>query len=209
MESIFEDYLSKDEKVLWTGQPEKFLIFDRRELYYLPISIVTFFFNLGSLFIFVISMLNIILDMDKSLTGNQGINTLIMILSFIISIILFYVSIGRFFYKNWKIKKTYYAVTDSRIIVLIDTWKRRLEEINLNKVDGLSKIVYSNEKGTIRFESSEFADVDLWSLYIYTGFDLLYKFTQGYSVENYSIVFYNIKRTEEVWNIIQEITFKI
>ncbi|AGB41475.1 hypothetical protein Halha_1535 [Halobacteroides halobius DSM 5150] len=62
--------------------------------------------------------------------------------------------------------------------------------------------MHSNGKMTIRFESSDFIDVDLCSLYIYTGFDFFYKFGDVYK-ENPSIVFYNIEPIENIFEIIE------
>ncbi|AGB41478.1 hypothetical protein Halha_1538 [Halobacteroides halobius DSM 5150] len=136
MESLFKSYLSKDERILWIGQPHKGLLFDRREMYLFPISIAALLLNIGVLFVFIVSILSIFLDITISLSESELVNVFIMFISLIILIISFYVFLGRFIYKKWKMKNTYYAITNDKIIVLTDTYKKLVEKIDINRING-------------------------------------------------------------------------
>jgi hypothetical protein len=62
---------------------------------------------------------------------------------------------GRFVYAAWKKKRTYYAVTNRRVIVVQDGWKRRTASAFVDTLPALTKEGGSGKCGTLRFAQSE------------------------------------------------------
>lgn len=58
---------------------------------------------------------------------------------------------GRFLYAAWKKKRTFYAVTDRRVIVVQDGWRRRSTVADLNTLPSLILENGPNGTGTVRF----------------------------------------------------------
>ena len=66
---------------------------------------------------------------------------------------------GRFIYAAWKKKRTHYAVTDRRVIVVQDGWNRQMVSAYIDALPTLIKEGGSDELGTLRFAQAE----PLWS----------------------------------------------
>lgn len=126
----YEKYLLKDEKIIWSGQPDIKIIFSNRDKFYIPLIIL--------LFVIIIYLM--------CLYDNFG---LVLILPFI----AYYFLIGRFKYKKHKRKNTYYAVTNQRIL-LIDAlqWEDKgYTGMSIKDITHIEKEISRNGSGTIRF----------------------------------------------------------
>jgi hypothetical protein len=66
---------------------------------------------------------------------------------------------GRFLYGAWKKKRTHYAVTNRRVIVVQDGWKRQMASNYIDTLPTLIKEGGSIGIGTLRFAQSE----SMWS----------------------------------------------
>jgi len=81
---------------------------------------------------------------------------------------------GRFLYAAWKKKKSYYAVTDRRVIVVQDFRGHQVASTEIGALTTLLKEKYSDELGTIRFIAppalfartwSEMITLDKWEIW--------------------------------------------
>jgi hypothetical protein len=70
---------------------------------------------------------------------------------------------GRFLYAAWKKKKTYYAVTDRRVIVVQDFRGHQVASAEISALQILLKEKYSDEVGTIRFVAPPALFARTWS----------------------------------------------
>lgn len=70
---------------------------------------------------------------------------------------------GRFFYAAWKKKRTYYAVTNRRVIVVHDYRDRQVASAEISALTTLLKEKYSDEVGTIRFVAPPALFAKTWS----------------------------------------------
>lgn len=61
---------------------------------------------------------------------------------------------GTIIYKNYLNKRTYYAVTNQRILILINSFNKRVESILISQIPVLNKTVKKNGVGTIQFDYS-------------------------------------------------------
>ena len=66
---------------------------------------------------------------------------------------------GRFFYSAWKKTRTYYAVTNRRVIVVQEGWKRQMASAYVDTLPTLIKEGDSGGTGTLRFAQPE----PMWS----------------------------------------------
>jgi hypothetical protein len=136
--TLFQTDLVRDEKVLWTGQPEPKL-FCSGDLFLVPFSLLFFCFS-----IFWILAASGLLSQSHKLS---------MFWLFGIPFVLigFYLLIGRFFVKSWKQRNTYYAVTNQRALVLCTVPNRSLQSVFINTLPSINKSVGSNGSGTLVF----------------------------------------------------------
>jgi hypothetical protein len=66
---------------------------------------------------------------------------------------------GRFFHTGWKKKRTHCAVTERRVIVVQNGWKRQMASAYVDTLPTLVKEGGSNGIGTLRFAQAE----SMWS----------------------------------------------
>jgi hypothetical protein len=62
---------------------------------------------------------------------------------------------GRFLYAAWKKKRTFYAVTTRRVIVVQQGWQRRVASTYIDTLPTLARENRSNGTGTLRFAQWE------------------------------------------------------
>ena len=70
-----------------------------------------------------------------------------------------YVIWGRFLYSAWKKRRTHYAVTSRRVLVVQDGWKRQMASVYIDTLPILIKEGNSSGIGALRFAQQEF----MWS----------------------------------------------
>jgi len=140
---MFQLDLLTDEKILWAGQPEPKL-FTGADFYLIPMGLFVFCFS-----IFWVSQASHMMrhgfEFPFSLFPLFGIPIVLM---------GFYMLFGRFFFKSWKQRNTYYAVTDQRALILCIAPSRSLQAVIINANSNLNKSINSDGTGTISFGTS-------------------------------------------------------
>jgi len=168
------------EKVLWTSQPDPSVLFTKSDLFLIPFSL----FWGGFAFIWEGSVL---------VAGANAANPIPIVFAlFGIPFVLIglYIIFGRFFYKVSKKKKTYYAITDKRILVLTTFMGKHLEAAYINTLPAINKSIGSNGTGTVTFGNNNMYA----SMYGNTGLDF---FTSFYG--STAPTFYDVKNAEQVY----------
>jgi hypothetical protein len=84
----------------------------------------------------------------------QSFNTFAMILCLPFILIGLCMVLGSITSRNYQTKRTYYAVTNQRIIILINSSNKIVESIVINQIPVLNKTVKKDGSGTIRFDNS-------------------------------------------------------
>jgi hypothetical protein len=139
-----------NERLLWQGLPVHGLRFSRGDILMIPFSLFwggfVFFWEYGALKESGIDLLNLD-QMSPTLTIFEfwGIP---------FCLIGLYMIFGRFFYEAWQRNRTFYAVTDHRIIILHGN---RARSMPLNTLPMLEIIEGRNSKGSIYFGDSSLA----------------------------------------------------
>jgi len=189
IEEQFRDDLLKDEEILWAGQPETSVLFTGADVFLVPFSLLW-----GGFAIFwELSVLFIIFSTDGSKSKMPIIFPLFGIPFVIIGL---YFMFGRFIYKNWKKRNTYYAITNKRVLVLTKLFSRSLNAVNIDTIPTINKTIRSNGLGTIKFGNVNW----MVSMYGNTGMDFFGSFG-GADVTT----FYDIKGVNKVHDIVNEL----
>jgi hypothetical protein len=182
---ILHSELLPGEQLLWTGQPDPSIIFTPFDFLLVPFSLIW-----GGFAIFwEITVLGLI----PSMKPNPPPPVAFILFGIPFVFIGFYFIVGRFFYKNWKKKKTWYAVTDRRILIVTQGISSNCQTADLDSIPSVSKSIRKNGNGNIKFGNSSV----LTSMYDNTGMDFFGSFS-GQSVPT----FFDIKDAEEVYRLV-------
>jgi hypothetical protein len=139
----FQPDLLRDEKVVWAGQPDQRFRFSGGDIFLVPFSILwggfTLFWEAGVL----------------GFLGGNGPAPLFFALWGIPFVLVGqYFMWGRFFYKRYRNQRTFYALTNQRVLILTITRSRRLQTLFLNQLPTISKALRRDGSGTLEFGSS-------------------------------------------------------
>jgi hypothetical protein len=149
MENVFKDELLKDEKILWQGMPNPEILFSSVDFFLIPFSLiwegfaviwVTAVFRLGFFSISPFKTPLIFFALFGILFVITGL----------------YFIFGRFIFKKWKKRNTYYAVTNKRIIIITKVFIKRVHAEFIEKIPSVN---YSQGKkgcGSVRFGNANF-----------------------------------------------------
>jgi hypothetical protein len=137
--------LGSGESLLWSGQAEQSVVFHSSDWFAIPFSLMS-----GGFAIF----------WEWGASGHFGSGSHSTPLFFELWGIPFvligqYMIWGRFIYMAWRKARTYYGVTNRRVMVVSTGTSRKLTEGYLDNLDSLSLTTRPNGIGTIEFASAE------------------------------------------------------
>ena len=141
----FRDDLLSGETVLWSAQPDRKIVFHSQDRYLIPFS-----FLWGGFAIF----------WEASVTGFGGTfhrnvsdptNWFFVLWGVPFVVTGQYMVWGRFIYDWWKKQKTFYAITNKRILILTTVRGRNLVSLQLSSADMIDKTERPDGKGTLLF----------------------------------------------------------
>ena len=124
-------YLTNGEYVLWRGKPDKGHYLSKSDLYLIPFSFLWCGFACF---------------WEFSVIRDQGGFFALFGIPFVI--VGLYISIGRFFHMAWLRKRTYYVITNLKVIRL---QHKKVDMLMGNNLPPVSVEIYKNGNGTIRF----------------------------------------------------------
>ncbi len=135
----FERDLLRGEKVAWAGMPDRRFRFTGGDIFLVPFSILwggfALFWAAGVLGLF---------------DGHPELNPGAL---FGIPFVLIgqYFIWGRFIYKRYKNRRTFYGLTNQRVLILATLRSRRLQALFLNQLPVINKVVQRGGVGTLEF----------------------------------------------------------
>ena len=133
--------LDSGEKLLWAGKPKQGTIFRGSDVFMIPFSLFW-----GGFAIFWETMVLLIPTKEA---GAIGIVFPLFGIPFVL--VGLYTIFGRFIYDSKKRKKTYYALTDQRAIIVSGLFSRSVKSLNLGSLSDVSLSEKSDKSGTITF----------------------------------------------------------
>lgn len=192
MNQLFQEELLKDETVLCTGQPETKVLFTKADIFLIPFSLLWAGFA-----IFGEVTAIIMLVPSEVFRGNSPIFFPIFGAFFVI--VGLYFVFGRFIYKFYIKKNTYYAVTNKRVLILTILRSRNIKAVYIEAIPSINKSVRLDGIGSITFGTP-----NPWSPgYGNTGMDFFTSFYGG-DVPT----FYDIKDAQKVYELVNELRKK-
>jgi len=149
---VIQPELTSGESILWAGQPSTRVIFHKEDLFLIPFSLLW-----GGFAIFWEGAVAGYWGSSGTRSGHPWAFGMIWGIPFVV--IGQYVIWGRFLYAAWKKKRTHYAVTNRRVIVVQDGWKRQMASTYIDTLPTLIKEGGSIGIGTLRFAQPD----SMWS----------------------------------------------
>ena len=141
----FEDHLVDGEEIRWTGRPDPSVNFDRRDLTLIPFSIAWAGFAIFATAGFVKGYI------EAAGSGGQEGSFLFLALAAMFSLLGLYLLVGRFFNKRWNKLRTYYALTNLRVLILETGTTSPLSGVPWDKVPAIGKTQGFVGTGTVTF----------------------------------------------------------
>jgi hypothetical protein len=130
--------ISIDEELLWNGQPKQGIIFRKSDVFAIPFSLLW-----GGFAIFWESSV---------ITTDAPWFFKLFGIPFVLAGL--YIIFGRFFFDAKQRSKSFYAVTNQRIIIINGVFSRAVKSMNLRTLSDISLTESKNSEGTITFGPS-------------------------------------------------------
>lgn len=175
------------ESLLWCGQPLRRIVFHQRDLFAIPFSLLW-----GGFAIF----------WEWGVTGHignsqhsHGAPAFFVLWGIPFVLIGQYLIWGRFLYTAWRKGRTFYAVTNKRVLVVSTGMSRKVIDGYFRNLDSAALSVRSDGVGTIEFSSETFSG-SAW------GFGRRNRNNQ-LDIDLATLVFFDIQDVRGVYQIIQ------
>ncbi|MDH3976785.1 MAG: PH domain-containing protein [Deltaproteobacteria bacterium] len=135
VEQEFQQELSASERLLWSGKPQTGIVFRGSDVFLAPFSIMWCGFAIYWEFSVV--------------TSNAPFFFMLWGIPFVL--VGLYMVFGRFYLDSMQRKKTFYGLTNERIIIISGLFGRKVKNLNLKTLSEVVLKEKSNRSGTISF----------------------------------------------------------
>jgi hypothetical protein len=140
-QSLFQPDLLKDEEILWSGQPDPSVHFNRADRFWIPVGLSNF-------------LIGLVMHFDLV---TESTTLFFPIFSIILITIGVFMLVVRFIFKSWSKRRTFYAITNRRALVLRDSRARKVHAVYLSRIPVTEKTVRADGVGTVYFGTPELA----------------------------------------------------
>jgi hypothetical protein len=127
--------LAKRERVLWNGRPKQGLLFRKSDAFMIPFSLMW-----GGFAIFW-----------ETTVIKSGAPFFFMLWGIPFVLVGLYMIVGRFFADAWQRTKTFYTVTNERILIVGGLFNRTVTSLELRTLPEMSLSLQDDDKGTLSF----------------------------------------------------------
>jgi hypothetical protein len=134
-ESVIEEQLSRDERLLWSGQPPGGFRLSLADVFLIPFSLLW----CGFAIFWVVS------------AYAMGAPLFFVLFGALFVLIGLFLVFGRFFVDSWLRGRTYYGVTNERIIIMSGAFSRQTRSLPLKTLSEINLTEWPNGRGTIVF----------------------------------------------------------
>jgi hypothetical protein len=138
-----ESYLDPGETLIWSGQPKQGLRLQAGDIFMIPFSLIwggfAFFWE------------SLALGIYHPAHGHTNATPFMALFGLPFCVIGIYVIIGRFFADALTRRKTWYGITDRRLIILRRSLGTALTSLDLANLSGLNLVERKDNSGDIRF----------------------------------------------------------
>ena len=181
--SSFEPDLFRDERVVWAGQPDHRFRLTPADVFLVPFSLIwggfALFWEAGVLGLFA--------------TQPNAIFTPFALFGIPFVVIGQYLIWGRFIYRSYRARRTYYAVTTKRVLILTLMRARNLQSLSLDQIPSITKSVRRDGSGSLIF-----APLPNWvGAYANSGMEAF-----GSAAAGFVPAFNDIKEVDSVYQLV-------
>jgi hypothetical protein len=134
-ESIFSNLLKPEEKMLWSGQPKPGILFRDADMLLIPMSIILIGFAIILDFALLHYKASLFLQLFGILLAGAGL----------------YMGLIRYFLDAAKRARTFYCITDKRVIVSVGRKKPVVSTIPLKNIDRMEITIEKDGSGFLIF----------------------------------------------------------
>jgi len=176
----FRDELNPGEKIIWSGQPQQGLTLQPADIFMIPFSLLW-----GGFAIFW-----------ESAAILSGAPFFFMLWGIPFVLVGLYMIFGRFFVDMAQRRKTYYALTNERAIILSGLFNQSIKTLKLKQIPEINITTRSNGTGTITFGASH----PMAWMYSGSGFPNMgrYQIAPSFDmIEDAKMVYQQIKRLQQ------------
>jgi hypothetical protein len=135
VEQALRPELGSDERLLWSGMPGQGIRFRAGDIFMVPFSLLW----AGFAFFWEYSV------------NSAGAPLLFQLWGIPFVLVGLYIVIGRFFLDSYQRARTYYGVTNQRVIILSGLMSRQVKSLTLEGLDDISLSERSDQSGTVTF----------------------------------------------------------
>jgi hypothetical protein len=178
IEAKFQRELMLGERILWTGRPDPLRLFTPADLYLVPFTLLWAWFSIAFF----------VQELDRS-----PADPVTRVIAPLFAVVGLYAVVGRFFYVRYRKRRTCYAVTDKRVLVLSESVKRSLLSTRIRQIPAIRKSIRSDGSGSLRFGGGN-PYSEMWNG---TGFEF---FGAAYGPSSPSFV--DIPDAEQVYRLV-------
>lgn len=141
-ETEFEDQLAQGEEVLWIEKPDVSMIFDSKDVFYIPLFLC--------------------------FTGMSVYHDLIVgdvKPGILVYFVLLYFIFGRLFYKRFKKEKTIYAITNKRVVIYSEFLRKTFKAQFIDQFTTITHRMHKNGAGNIILSNKNAVPSYYWALW--------------------------------------------
>jgi hypothetical protein len=176
--SVLQSELSSDERLLWSGRPKQGLLLRSADILLIPFSLMW-----GGFAIFW-----------EVATASADAPPFFVMWGITFVLVGLFMIFGRFFVDAWQRSKTYYAVTNERILILSGTLGPNTRSLSLRSLSDMSLRLKRDGRGTITFGPS----YPFWRSGLYPRMGR-YAVAMFEMIEDAQAVYDLVRRTENSW----------
>jgi hypothetical protein len=127
--------LTPNERLLWAGRPQQGVLFRGADIFLVPLSLLWCGFAI----------------FWESSVISTGAPFFFKLWGIPFVLVGLYVVIGRFFVDAKQRAKTFYGLTDNRVIIVSGLFQKKIKSLNLQTISDVSLSEKANKKGTVTF----------------------------------------------------------
>lgn len=131
--------LNQGEKLLWSGQPPQGIRFRWTDLFFVPFGLV----------FMTIPLVGVIAAVNEQ--GPESLFVLLFVTPFVL--VGGFVAFGRFIVEKKQRAKTFYAITNERLLIRSGLWRTLLKSLDLVNLSDITFTEYGNGGGRITLGS--------------------------------------------------------
>ena len=146
-DDVVRSHLESGERLLWSGKPVQGLKLRSNDIFLIPFSLLW----CGFAIFWEIMVVTVLLVNGEGEPLPVGIQIIFPLFGLFFVIVGLYIVFGRFFVDVRQRARTFYGVTDDRIIIVSGLFSRKLKSLDLRTLSDLSMTQKGNGAGSITF----------------------------------------------------------